>query len=209
MFTHKPILCYSILQLENLDGWPDKICVQCIHQVSRFHAFKLRVEKNDSTLRDYIKGLTVITEETTLPKEISIQQIDLNKHLTTTGGNALQQIQEIQIQRSSDMQTQTNHQHHHGHSNNNEQNSHPQQIILNNNGTAQLLNTGQIVTTANGQHQMIQGQLLQAGNTVQIMQNGQPTQLLQIQRTSDDHCEIIVQQSDIGEAQYYEERKIL
>lgn len=50
-------------QLENADGWPDKICIQCVHQVSRCHAFKKRVENSDNELHKYIKGITVIVEE--------------------------------------------------------------------------------------------------------------------------------------------------
>lgn len=86
---------------------------------------------------------------------------------------------------------------------------------------AQIINAGQIVSTPQGQ-QMIQAntqnvqagqnvqlcQLVQTGNgTVQmIQQNGQPAQVLQIQRTSDDRCEIIVQQPEVhGETQYYTE----
>lgn len=85
---------------------------------------------------------------------------------------------------------------------------------------AQIINTGQIVSTSQGQQmiqantqnvqsgQNVQLHLVQTGNgTVQmIQQNGQPAQVLQIQRTSDDRCEIIVQQPDVhGETQYYTE----
>ncbi len=85
---------------------------------------------------------------------------------------------------------------------------------------AQIINAGQIVSTPQGQQmiqtnsqnvqsgQNVQLHLVQTGNgTVQmIQQNGQPAQLLQIQRTGDDRCEIIVQQPDVhGETQYYTE----
>lgn len=63
------------LQIENLDGWPDKICIQCVHQVSRCHAFKKRVEKSDEQLKEYIKGITVIVEEPV--KEMTITQIEI------------------------------------------------------------------------------------------------------------------------------------
>lgn len=52
------------------DGWPDKICIQCVHQVSRCHAFKKRVENSDKELRQYIKGITVIVEEPITQMEI-------------------------------------------------------------------------------------------------------------------------------------------
>lgn len=91
--------------------------------------------------------------------------------------------------------------------------------ILNNNNAAQIIN-GQIVTTANGQ-QLIQtanglvqaaqiGQFVQGpNNTVQmITQNGTPAQILQIQR-GDERCEIIVQPTDLGETNFYEEIPVL
>lgn len=58
--------------MDETDGWPDKICIQCVHQVSRCHAFKSRVEKSDQQLRQYIKGITVIVEE-------PITQIELQR----------------------------------------------------------------------------------------------------------------------------------
>lgn len=61
-------------QIEQLDGWPDKICIQCIHQVSRCHAFKTRVEKSDTTLRQYIKGITVVVEDHHAPSHHEMQR---------------------------------------------------------------------------------------------------------------------------------------
>lgn len=85
---------------------------------------------------------------------------------------------------------------------------------------AQIINAGQIVTTSQGQ-QMIQtnAQNAQAGQNVQlcqlvqtsngtmqmIQQNGQPAQVVQIQRSGDDRCEIIVQPDMNGETQFYTE----
>lgn len=120
-------------------------------------------------------------------------------------------MQEIQIQRTDHNQVQN---HHHHHLQTHQQQQIPGQMIVTNvlnNNTAQLLNTGQIVT-ANGQLiQTANGQLAQIvsgpNNTVQmqmITQNGAPAQVLQIQRTGDgDRCEIYVQPSDMGgETQY-------
>nr|XP_016928801.1 zinc finger protein 853 [Drosophila suzukii] len=50
--------CTSV-RVEPTEGWPDKICVQCVHAVSRNHAFKTLVERSDKELRDYIRGITV------------------------------------------------------------------------------------------------------------------------------------------------------
>ncbi|XP_016978062.1 zinc finger protein 853 [Drosophila rhopaloa] len=47
------------VRVEPTEGWPDKICVQCVHAVSRNHAFKTLVERSDKELREYIRGLTV------------------------------------------------------------------------------------------------------------------------------------------------------
>lgn len=61
---------FRSIQLDDTDGWPDKICIQCVHQVSRCHAFKKRVENSDKELRQYIKGITVIVEEPITQMEI-------------------------------------------------------------------------------------------------------------------------------------------
>lgn len=70
--------------MDETDGWPDKICIQCVHQVSRCHAFKSRVEKSDQQLRQYIKGITVIVEEPItqieLPQQIHRNEIQLNRN---------------------------------------------------------------------------------------------------------------------------------
>lgn len=197
------------VQIDNTDGWPDKICIQCVHQVSRCHAFKLRVEKSDQQLRQYIKGITVIVEEP-LPKEVAITQIELPPEMK-------------HLHRSEIMAAQNDHHHHHHHQHMQRQeiqiqksDGTTQQMIISNgqlhNTTAQLIN-GQILTTSHGQPilqagQIIhQGQLVQTGNNVQLIQaNGQAAQVVQIQRTGDgDRCEIIVQPDLTGEAQYFED----
>ena len=43
------------------DGLPAQLCLQCVHQISRCHAFKELVERNDVTLREQAK---VMAEET-------------------------------------------------------------------------------------------------------------------------------------------------
>lgn len=73
------VLKLYLIKVDNTDGWPDKICIQCVHQVSRCHAFKTRVVKSDSQLRQYIKGLTVIVEEP-LQQKISINHSALQPH---------------------------------------------------------------------------------------------------------------------------------
>lgn len=195
--------CHSLLslatQLDPADGWPDKICIQCVHQVSRCHAFKSKAEKSDEELRQYIKGITVIVEGPMSQVEIQPHQILKNdshvqtRHITNDISHNHHPAQQTQ-------QITTTTQHHQ-----------PQQMIITNGQlhNAQIINAaGQIVaTTAPIQTHLTSAQLqtgqicqlVQTGNgTVQmIQQNGQPAQVVQIQRTSDDRCEIIVQPSDI------------
>lgn len=72
------------IQVEKTDGWPDKICMQCVQQVCRFHGFKQRLEKLDQQLRDYIKGLTVVVEEqVAVPQELALANIELPPGLAT------------------------------------------------------------------------------------------------------------------------------
>ncbi|XP_053676154.1 zinc finger protein 26 [Anopheles nili] len=197
------------IQIDQMDGWPDKICVQCIHQVSRCHAFKTRVEKSDIALRQYIKGITVIPEQ---QQKVSLQaempKINLNPPKLQPVAPALlpPQLHELHIQRTDMQAIQTE-----------TPVAAPAMILTSAqliNAGAQIINTGHIITTATGQ-QIIQttpqfqaasiGQFIQGpNNTVQmITQNGHPAQVLQIQRTADDRCEIIVQ-PDLGETQYLE-----
>lgn len=42
------------MQIENGDGLPNLICLQCIHQVSRAFSFKQLCEQSDSNLRQYL-----------------------------------------------------------------------------------------------------------------------------------------------------------
>lgn len=91
---------------------------------------------------------------------------------------------------------------------------------------AQIINAGQIVTTAHGQQiiqpqfatptvavqtgQFVQhGQFLHTGNgTVQVIPaNSAPTQVVQIQQ-GDDRCEIILPGNIHTETEYYEEDQI-
>lgn len=198
------------IQIEQMDGWPDKICIQCIHQVSRCHAFKTRVEKSDTALRHYIKGITVVTEgqmaKEALAVDVPRPQIAPQKIQQI---HPAPQIQEIHIQRT-DIPTIT-------------EAAQPPTMILTNAhllGTgAQIINAGHLLTTATGQ-QIIQapqyhaaqiGQFIQGpNNTIQMITHGAPhPQILQIQRTADDRCEIIVQPDMAEQQQYYEENNVL
>lgn len=140
------------IHVERTDGWPDKICMQCVQQVSRFHSFKKRLEKMDNQLREYIKGLTVVVEEQIqVPPEIALTKIALPSGLAG-----------------------------------------PQFITRTANGGHQLINGGSMFSQpvqiqSNGQLMHHSGQLI----PVQMLPNNQ-TQVVQIQRTSDETCEIIM-----------------
>lgn len=192
------------IQIEQLDGWPDKICIQCIHQVSRCHAFKTRVEKSDTTLRQYIKGITVVVEDQQLSHH-EVQRPTLAPHPQKI--QQIQPMQEIHIQRT-DLPTMA-------------EATAPTMILTNAqllNAGAQIINAGHLLTTAAGQqiiqapqyhispHQFIQGL---PNNTIQMISHGAPhPQILQIQRTADDRCEIIVQ-PEMQEQQYYDENNVI
>lgn len=172
--------------MDNTDGWPDKICIQCVHQVSRCHAFKKRIETSDKELRHYIKGITVVVEEPMTQMEIHPQQqhqviktdpgtrqeIHLTRHnLQNDIHNHVQHANvTIQQQTHTQQPTQqlvatTTHQ--------------PQQMIITNGQlhNAQIINAaGQIVATAPLQSALATAQL-----------QGQICQLVQ---TSMDHTSI-------------------
>ncbi|KAK4879259.1 hypothetical protein RN001_007405 [Aquatica leii] len=48
------IMGFSSVQIENGDGLPGSICLQCIHQVSRAFSFKQLCEQSDANLRQYL-----------------------------------------------------------------------------------------------------------------------------------------------------------
>ncbi|XP_058065225.1 zinc finger protein 181 [Anopheles bellator] len=197
----------SKIQIEDSDGWPDKICIQCIHQVSRCHAFKTRVEKSDTALRQYIKGITVLEDMNAVKHTVG--HVDLPK--MSLSPPKIQQLapapvashlHELNLQRADVPSIQQ------------EAQAVPPTMILTSaqliNAGAQIINAGHIITTATGQ-QILQttpqyqatpiGQFIHGpNNTVQMITHGGHP-VLQIQRTADDRCEIIVQ-PDLSEAQY-------
>ncbi|XP_055386117.1 zinc finger protein 813 [Condylostylus longicornis] len=232
------------VEIENTDGWPDKICIQCVHQVSRCHAFKMRVEKSDEELRNYIKSLTVIMEDveeehltdinrqtnisnaTSLKQQHVIQQsieqtlttqstqreiqqitsttspsvlpitlsaqsspssrsIDIPNNVRTIDiGNTIRNVELSNVTRTVDLST----------------------TSLRNMDVDPLQSQQVVISNGNIHNAQIIGQICGQPITQIVLQNGQPAQLLQIQRTSDDRCEIIVQQSSLqDEEQYFED----
>lgn len=176
---------HFILQLENTDGWPDKICIQCVHQVSRCHAFKKRIETSDKELRQYIKGITVVVEEPLSQMEIhstqqqhqvikdtgTRQEIHITRHNLQNDihnhvqhANVTIQQQQTHTQQPTTQQlvaTTTTHQ--------------PQQMIITNGQlhNAQIINAaGQIVATAPIQSALataqLQGQICQLVQTSKL-----------------------------------------
>lgn len=151
-----------------------------MHQVSRCHAFKKRVETSDKELRQYIKGITVIVEEplaqmeihpaqthqvikdTGTRQEIHITRHDLQNELHNHVQHASVTIQQPQThtQQPATQQIVTTATHQ------------PQQMIITNGQlhNAQIINAaGQIVATAPLQSALataqIQGQICQLVQT--------------------------------------------
>lgn len=107
-----------------------------MHQVSRCHTFKKRVENSDKELRQYIKGITVIVEEPLAQMEIHpAQQHQVIKDSGTR--------QEIHITRH-DLQNEIHNQVQHANVTIQQPQSHAQQPT-----------TQQIVTTTHQPQQMI------------------------------------------------------
>ncbi|KAI8442352.1 hypothetical protein MSG28_005878 [Choristoneura fumiferana] len=53
--TATMLMGISKVQVAVGDGLPAQLCLQCVHQISRCHAFKDLVERNDVTLREHAK----------------------------------------------------------------------------------------------------------------------------------------------------------
>ncbi|XP_053963911.1 zinc finger protein 853 [Anastrepha ludens] len=94
--------CASV-NIEDTEGWPDKICIQCVHSVSRCHAFKKLVERSDKELREYIKSLTVrvVIEDSS---DVKMEQATQPKILSQKPPK----LQLIQPQTQFQLQTQHN-----------------------------------------------------------------------------------------------------
>ncbi|XP_063541196.1 zinc finger protein 664-like [Cydia strobilella] len=54
--TATMLMGISKVQVSVGDGLPPQLCLQCVHQISRCHAFKELVERNDVTLREHAKN---------------------------------------------------------------------------------------------------------------------------------------------------------
>lgn len=166
--------------------------MQCLHQVSRCHSFKKRIEKSDEQLKNYIKSLTVIVEEPVM-KEMRVPE--MKQHQIQP------QMQEIQIQRPPELST----------------SAHPLIIMNNHQQHHQPMRAdGQCILTANGQIIQAQyGQFIQGpNNTIQMITG--PTvapqqQLLQLRSEPQDNnrCELIVQPSEMSDAQFFDEMPVI
>ncbi|KAG5673778.1 hypothetical protein PVAND_003798 [Polypedilum vanderplanki] len=173
---------FCSIKISKEDGWPSLVCSQCVHQVSRCHTFKKRIEKSDETLKQYIKSLTIIVEEPAKP-EIRTQTIQPH-------------VQEIQIQRPEPAIQQTHH----------------PLIITNLNPAAMLNGQQLIQTSGGQIIQAQIGQFVQGPNNIQMITTNpiSQSQLLQIRPESDNRLtELIVQPTEISEPQFYEEIPIL
>ncbi|KAJ8956839.1 hypothetical protein NQ318_014253 [Aromia moschata] len=62
MILAEMLMGFSSVQIENGDGLPSLICLQCVHQISRCYSFKQLCEQSDLNLRQYL-GKPTITKQ--------------------------------------------------------------------------------------------------------------------------------------------------
>ncbi|VEN61635.1 unnamed protein product [Callosobruchus maculatus] len=65
MILAEMLMGFSAVQIENGDGLPTLICLQCVHQISRCYSFKQLCEQSDMNLRHYL-GKPVTSKQTKL-----------------------------------------------------------------------------------------------------------------------------------------------
>ncbi|CAH2241526.1 jg860 [Pararge aegeria aegeria] len=74
--TATMLMGISKVQVAVGDGLPPQLCLQCVHQISRCHAFKSLVERNDITLREQAKAMA--EEALNIEKEKNLHSVYRN-----------------------------------------------------------------------------------------------------------------------------------
>ncbi|KAJ8967812.1 hypothetical protein NQ314_002621 [Rhamnusium bicolor] len=77
MILAEMLMGFSSVQIENGDGLPSLICLQCVHQISRCYSFKQLCEQSDINLRQYLGKSAIIKQ----CKEEDIHQNDFTTTL--------------------------------------------------------------------------------------------------------------------------------
>lgn len=89
------------------DGLPEKMCVQCVLQVSRAFTFKQQCQRSDTTLRSYYQTMqeTIATEATlTVTDEMTgTQSVEVQFKDPTNGEERFLVVQQISMMNADDM----------------------------------------------------------------------------------------------------------
>lgn len=86
------------------DGLPEKMCVQCVLQVSRAFTFKQQCERSDTTLRTYFQNIqdsmtTTVTETDTTTGQ---QSVEVQFQDPTNGEKCFLVVQQISMMDADD-----------------------------------------------------------------------------------------------------------
>lgn len=89
------------------DGLPEKMCVQCVLQVSRAFTFKQQCERSDTTLRTYYQSIQEsMTPAVTVSDETSgAQSVEVQFQDPTNGEKCFLVVQQISMMNTDDLVT--------------------------------------------------------------------------------------------------------
>ncbi|KAG4080302.1 hypothetical protein HA402_010794 [Bradysia odoriphaga] len=102
----KMLMTVAEVHVEVGDGLPEKMCVQCVLQVSRAFTFKQQCERSDTTLRSYFQTIqesmastVTVNDETTGTQSVEVQFQDPN------GEKCFLVVQQISMMNTDDLVT--------------------------------------------------------------------------------------------------------
>lgn len=86
------------------DGLPEKMCVQCVLQVSRAFTFKQQCERSDTTLRSYFQTLqeSMAAAVTETDETNGTQSLELQFQDPTNGEKCFLVVQQISMMNADD-----------------------------------------------------------------------------------------------------------
>lgn len=89
----------KILQVTPGDGLPEKMCVQCVLQVSRAFTFKQQCERSDTTLRSYFQSIrdSLTTTVTDTDESNGTQSVEVQFQDPTNGEKCFLVVQQISM----------------------------------------------------------------------------------------------------------------
>lgn len=91
-------------KVEAGDGLPEKMCVQCVLQVSRAFTFKQQCERSDTTLRSYFQSIqdSMTTTVTVNDETTGTQSVEVQFNDPTNGEKCFLVVQQIQMMNPDD-----------------------------------------------------------------------------------------------------------